>query len=85
MGDERGKSVRDRIGHSEFVQAATINVGANGHRFVGGGEKLRLADPTDERALSEILESRALNLHECISDLLDSFRSAVIEHETSNL
>ena len=84
MGDERGKSIRDRIGHSEFVQAATINVGANGHRFVGGGEKLRLADPTDERALSEILKDRTLRLHGCISDFLDSFRSAVIDYETTN-
>lgn len=84
MGDERGKSIRDRIGHSEFVQAANINVGANGHRFVGGGEKLRFADPTDERALSEILKGRTLDLHECISDFLDSFRSAVVEYETIN-
>jgi hypothetical protein len=84
MGDERGKSVRDRIGHSEFVQAATINVGSNGHRFVGGGEKLRLTYPTDERTLSEILESRALDLHDCISDFLDSFRSAVVEHESNS-
>lgn len=38
MGDERGKSLRDRISHNQFVQAATINVGTNGHRFVGGGE-----------------------------------------------
>jgi hypothetical protein len=78
MGDERGKSIRDRIGHSEFVQAAVINVGASGYRFVGGGEKLRLADPTDKRALSEILEGRAQDVHECISAFLNTFRSAVI-------
>jgi hypothetical protein len=77
-GDERGKSIRDRIGHSEFVQAAVINVGASGHRSVGGGEKLRLADPTDKRALSEILEGRAQDVHECISAFLKTFRSAVI-------
>jgi hypothetical protein len=59
MGDERGKSLRDRIGHSEFVQAATINVDALGHRFVGGGEGLRLSDPNDNRALSKILNGRA--------------------------
>jgi hypothetical protein len=84
MGDERGKSLRDRIGHSEFVQAATINVGVNGHRFVGGGEKLRLSDPTDKRSLSEILEGRTRDLHECLSDFLDSFRAAVIEFEVAN-
>jgi hypothetical protein len=77
MGDERGKSLRDRIGHSEFVQAAAINVDANGHRFVGGGENLRLSNPTDNRSLSEILHGRAADLHTCISDFLTTFRIAV--------
>ena len=76
MGDERGKSLRDRISHNEFVQAATINVGASGHRFVGGGENLRLSDPTDNRSLSEILNGRAADLHTCISDFLTTFRIA---------
>jgi hypothetical protein len=78
MGDERGKSLRDRISHNEFVQAATINVGIAGHRFVGGGENLRLSDPTDNRSLSEILNGRATDLHTCISDFLTTFRIAVI-------
>ena len=77
MGDERGKSLRDRISHNQFVQAATINVGTNGHRFVGGGENLRLSDPTDNRSLSEILNGRAADLHTCISDFLTTFRIAV--------
>lgn len=77
MGDERGRSLRDRIGHSEFVQAATINVDANGHRFVGGGENLRLSNPTDNRSLSEILNGRAAGLHTCISDFLTTFRTVV--------
>ena len=84
MGAERGQSVRDRISHYEFVQAATINVGVNGHRFVGGGEKLRLTDPADRRSLSEILEERANDLHACISDFLTTFRTAVAEFETAN-
>ena len=83
IGNERGKSVRDQIGHSEFVQAATITVGANGHRFVGGGEKLRLANPNDERSLSEILEGRTLDLHDCITDYLDSFQVAVVKFEAN--
>ncbi len=77
MGDERGRSLRDRIGHNEFVQAATINVDANGYRFVGGGENLRLSDPTDNRPLSEILNGRAAGLHTCISDFLTTFRTVV--------
>lgn len=77
MGDERGKSLRDRIGHSEFVQAATINVDANGHRFVGGGENLRFSNLTDNRSLSEILNGRATDLHACISDFLNTFRTVV--------
>ena len=81
MGNERGKSLRDRISHNEFVQAATINVGADGHRFVGGGENLRLPDPTDDRSLSEILKGRANDLHTCISDFLTTFRLAVTNFE----
>ncbi len=79
MGDERGRSLRDRIGHNEFVQAATINVDANGHRFVGGGENLRLSNPTDNRSLSEILKGRTAGLHTCISDFLTTFRTVVTE------
>jgi hypothetical protein len=59
MGDERGKALRDRISHNEFVQAAVINVRADGYRFVGGGENLRLSDPNDDRPLSQILTGRA--------------------------
>lgn len=84
IGTERGKSLRDRIGHSEFVQAATINVGSDGHRFVGGGENLRISDPNDNRRLSEILDDKAFGLHRCISDFLYSFRDAVILFEDSN-
>lgn len=84
IGDERGKSLRDRVGHSEFVPAAVINVRSDGYWFVGGGEKLRLADPKDERLLSEILESRTRDLHECISDFLDRFRTVVVEFEAEN-
>jgi len=83
IGTEHGKSIRDRIGHSEFVQAATINVTSSGHRFVGGGEKLRLTDPNDKRSLSEILEARATDLHECISDFLATFRTAVAAFEVA--
>lgn len=77
MGDERGRSLRDRIGHIEFVQAATINVDVNGHRFVGGGENLRLSNPTDKRSLSEILNGRAAGLHTCVSDFLITFQNVV--------
>lgn len=84
MGDERGKSVRDRIGHSEFVSAAVINVRTDGYWFVGGGERLRLADPSDKRMLSEILKGRALDLHECITDFLSTFRTAVVAYEAIN-
>lgn len=77
MGDERGKSLRDRISHNEFVQAAVINVRADGYRFIGGGERLRLADPNDNRSLSEILNARTSDLHTCISDFLSTFRTAV--------
>ncbi|MCG4272459.1 hypothetical protein [Acetobacter senegalensis] len=83
IGTTRGQSLRDRIGHSEFVQAASINVGSNGHSFIGGGEKLRLSDPHDDRRFSEILDGRANDLHQCISDFLYSFRDSVIAFETS--
>lgn len=83
IGNERGKSTRDRISHYEFVQAATINVGIDGHRLVGGGEELKLADPADRRSLAEILTTRLVDLHACVSDLLATFRTAVTELETA--
>ncbi|MCH4091050.1 hypothetical protein [Acetobacter sp.] len=83
IGTERGQSLRDRIGHSEFVQAATINVGSNGHRFVGGGENLRISDPNDDRSFSEILDSKAHDLHKCISEFLYSFQDSVISFENT--
>jgi hypothetical protein len=83
MGTARGQSVRDRISHFEFVQAGTINVGLFGHRVVGGGERLHLANPDDGQSLSEILEQRAADLHACITNLLETFRNAVIQHETN--
>lgn len=84
IGTERGQSLRDRIGHSEFVQAATINVGSNGHRFVGGGENLRISDPKDDRKFSEILNGKAHDLHKCISEFLYSFRDSVIAFEETH-
>ena len=84
MGTERGQSVRDRISHSEFVQAAVINVGVHGHWFVGGGERLRLADPADKRTLSEILDARTNDLHVCIANFLASFRAAVVQFEAAS-
>ncbi|MDG6094072.1 hypothetical protein LOC54_02900 [Acetobacter sp. AN02] len=84
IGTERGQSLRDRIGHSEFVPAATINVGSNGHRFVGGGENLRISDPNDDRKFSVILDGKAHDLHKCISDFLYQFKDSVISFENTH-
>ncbi|MFT9408443.1 hypothetical protein [Acetobacter fabarum] len=81
IGTERGQSLRDRIGHSEFVQAATINVGPNGYRFVSVEENLKMFDPHDNRSFSEILDGRALDLHKCISEFLYVFRDSVMKFE----
>jgi len=83
MGAERGLSVRDRIAHREAVQAGTINVGAYGHRIIGGGENLGLADFADRQRLSEALRNRLHALRDCIGDLLQAFREVVSAHESS--
>lgn len=83
IGTERGKSLRDRIGHSEFVSAATINVGSNGHRFVGRAENLWISDPKNDCKFSETLDAKALDLHTCISEFLYSFQNSVVDFERS--
>ncbi|WP_077145898.1 hypothetical protein [Sphingopyxis sp. KK2] len=81
IGTERGTSTRDKIAHRESIQAGFINIGSFGHRMAGGGEDLRIADRGDERRLAEILQTRLNALHECIADILETFRLAVAAHE----
>ena len=81
MGSARGQSVRDRISHREAVQAGVINVGAFGHRIVGGGEGLGLGGMHDRRGLGETLQTRLRALHDAVADILTTFRAAVNSHE----
>jgi len=81
LGTERGKSLRDRIGHSEFVSAASINITATGHHFIGGGEGIGINNSQDSRSLSKILDDRAYNLHKFITEFLNNFQESVDKYE----
>ena len=82
IADERGKSVRDRIAHREAVQAGTINVGTFGTQLVGGGENLLPNGSGNSPRLCVALEGRMIHLNDCIRDLLETFRTQVISHES---
>jgi hypothetical protein len=86
MDEERGRSVRDRLTHREFVPAGNFNVTPYGFSLFGGGEKLGLGphngrSPFEARPLADVLEERRAALHACLADFLETFRTAVIEHE----
>lgn len=82
-------SVRDRIAHFEFVQAATINLTAQGLVLVGGGEELNLdsnlsaTDMKHER-LSANLEKKTAALHACISGMIDCYVREVAAWDRKN-
>lgn len=84
VGTEKGKSLRDRIGHSEFTQAFAVNIRANEYKFIGGGEELKLSNPDDNRKFSEILEGKACDLHKCIAEFLRAFQDSVIAFEATH-
>lgn len=77
MAKERGKSVRDRLAHKEAVQAGTINVGSFGHRIIGGGENIGIANFAATPRIAEVLNDRLADHRSCISEILSSFKGAV--------
>lgn len=75
MGRENRKSLRDRLAHDEFVDAATINLSARGFRLVGGGEKMGFQS-NDRRRLQDVLTERLERVHDCVDDVIQSFIGA---------
>lgn len=77
VANDKGRSLRDRLAHKEFLTAFQVNVGPFGFRLcspdAGFGR--------DAGSLSELLERRARDLHACIADMLLTFRTAVAEIE----
>jgi hypothetical protein len=79
MADERGKSVRDRLAHREFVQAACVNVSKSGFRLVGGGEELGIRG--NDVHLAQALHIRVDALRAFLGDFYVTFQNAVIAEE----
>lgn len=77
LSAERGRSVRDRLAHKEFIPAFHVNVGPFGYRLF----TLEAGMRPETRSLTDLLEERIQNLHACITDMLSTFRIAVLAHE----
>ena len=78
VGDERGRSLRDRITHKEFVSAGTVSITRDGGSYVGGGELLAW---NDSSGLTHILEGRLGSLLEFQCELLQTFTELVTQFE----
>jgi hypothetical protein len=76
------QSIRNRIAHYEFVPAGFINLNSRyGVILIGGGEELHKDLSKGSVTLSSVLVARLDALHACVDDMIDTFMSAVREHE----
>lgn len=80
LSEDGVPSVRDRIAHYEFVQAGCFNLSTRGVVLVGGGENLNLQG-SSTNSLTEILNRKSHNLHQCITEMIDVFITEVAAWE----
>jgi hypothetical protein len=75
------KSIRDLISHYRYISAGTLSLNGRGFLMVGGGEGMSPLGIGAERGLGAIIRQRAVDLHTCVSDLIESFVAAARTHE----
>lgn len=72
------RDIRNNLIHERAIQSCTINITANGYRYIGGGEEMGIKRREDKRGLAERLSERLSELHLFIANCLDAFRTAVV-------